>query len=439
MPKSRKPQTPKPHLGRPPSGGAGAPTGPGISPSPGIGPGPAERQFAEPHPSPDEVNFVTTVDDKKYYSFLVKAAQPIPPPSRTPIMQLAEVIGQDQVNAITQAGHIVFHSVGDTGPVRGPGTEASVADRMVEDFSEPNPADRPAFFFHLGDVVYNFGENQYYYDQFYEPYRNYPAPIFAIPGNHDGMVYTADQAQSLEAFLQQFCTAQPVHPPQAGGLIRTTMTQPGVYFTLEAPFVTIIGLYSNALEMFGKISSEGGAYPQIGDDQLNFLTSELKRIAAQRASGNRTALILATHHPPYSADSKHGGSPRMLQDIDTAVQASGCVPDAYLCGHAHLYQRFTRTYQGRQIPFITAGSGGHNVTPLQGKGQIRTPLAGKGPSSGVILEKSFAAYGYLRIIADPASLTLEFYETAGGSTQSKSPSDSCRVDLATHKLQATIA
>ncbi len=47
---------------------------------------------------------------------------------------------------------------------------------------------KPAFLFHLGDVVYDFGEAQYYYDQFYEPYRNYPAPIFAIPGNHDGFI-----------------------------------------------------------------------------------------------------------------------------------------------------------------------------------------------------------------------------------------------------------
>lgn len=442
-PKSKGSQTPKPHIPRPqprrPPSGGGAPAGPGGPSSPGLGPGPAGREFGEPSPSSDEVSFVTKVDDAQYYNFLVKLAQPVPPPARPAVMQLAEVIGQNQVDVITKAGQIVFHSVGDTGPSKGPATEASVADRMVEDFNDPNPADRPAFFYHLGDVVYNFGENQYYYDQFYDPYRNYPAPIFAIPGNHDAMVYTSDQAKSLEAFLQHFCAVEPVHPPQAGGLIRTTMTQPGVYFTLEAPFVTLIGLYSNALEMYGKISSEGGKYPQIGDDQLNFLTSELKRIAALRARGTRTALILATHHPPYSADVKHGGSPRMLQDIDAAVEASGCVPDAYLCGHAHLYQRFTRTYQGRQIPFITAGSGGHNVSHMQGKGQIRTPLPGKGPASDVVLEKFFAAYGYLRIIADPAALTIEFYETAGGPAQSKSPSDSCRVDLATHKLLATVA
>ena len=55
----------------------------------------------------------------------------------------------------------------------------------------------PAFFFHLGDVIYNFGEADYYYDQFYEPFRAYDRPIFAIPGNHDGAVtYTQRRPRS---------------------------------------------------------------------------------------------------------------------------------------------------------------------------------------------------------------------------------------------------
>lgn len=45
------------------------------------------------------------------------------------------------------------------------------------------------------------------------------------------------------------------------------MTQPGVSFTLDAPFVSIIGLYTNVLEGPGVISSESGRYP-IGDEQL---------------------------------------------------------------------------------------------------------------------------------------------------------------------------
>ena len=109
-----------------------------------------------------------------------------------PILTLEQVYGSAgaaKVQAIQQAGQIVFHSVGDTGSVVGPATQSLVADKMVTDFTETNAADVPSFLFHLGDVVYYFGEATYYYDQFYEPYRDYPAPILAIAGNHDGVVY----------------------------------------------------------------------------------------------------------------------------------------------------------------------------------------------------------------------------------------------------------
>ena len=57
--------------------------------------------------------------------------------------------------------------------------------------------------------------------------------------------------------------------PEAGSLHRTAMTQPGVYFTLDAPFVRIIGLFSNALEDPGVISSLGGKWPAVPDLQLD--------------------------------------------------------------------------------------------------------------------------------------------------------------------------
>ena len=121
----------------------------------------------------------------------------------------------------------------------------------------------PAFFFHLGDVIYNFGEGQYYYDQFYEPYREYDRPIFAIPGNHDGMVFgqssTAPQVPTLAAFLTNFCAGTPDPSPDAPTSVRSCMTEPAVYFTLDAPYVSIIGLYSNVMDTGGGvISSQGG-------------------------------------------------------------------------------------------------------------------------------------------------------------------------------------
>ena len=79
---------------------------------------------------------------------------------------------------------------------------------MVSDFDDPDSRQVPWFYYHLGDVVYSFGERKYYYDQFYDPYRTYPAPIFAIQGNHDALTYDASQAP-LSSFISAFCAATP--------------------------------------------------------------------------------------------------------------------------------------------------------------------------------------------------------------------------------------
>lgn len=394
--------------------------------------------FGEHQYIPGETGFVDQKSDVAFYSQInKKLLQPIPSARiDPPIMHLEDILGKDQVQQIQKNGRIVFHSVGDTGASlrAGPKDEALVTDKMVEDFNDPNLADIPRFLFHLGDVVYNFGEDEYYYDQFYEPFRNYQAPIFAIPGNHDGVVYQSDVAKSLEAFQEHFCSDEPKHAPQAAGLLRTTMTQPGVYFTLSAPFVTIIGLYSNVLEDPGVISSQGGTNP-LSDDQKNFLKSELKRLHDQNYSG---AVIIAAHHPPYTGGTTHGGSPGMLKDIDDAVRyAGGFGPHAVLSGHAHNYQRFTRTINGQEIPFIIAGSGGHNASPIRvGKGNtvIRTPVK----EGDHIFERYFHDYGYLRLVVTPKLMSIEFYDVSSGM-DSKSPADVCTVDLKTRKLTTTHA
>ena len=98
-------------------------------------------------------------------------------------MDLAAIIGTDATQKIQNSGKIVFHTVGDTGGVHSPQFQFAVADAMAADAGSG-----AAFWYHLGDVVYYFGQDQYYFEQFYDPYRNYPAPIFAIPGNHDSFV-----------------------------------------------------------------------------------------------------------------------------------------------------------------------------------------------------------------------------------------------------------
>ena len=82
-------------------------------------------------------------------------------------------------------------------------------DQMVTELMTADATKAPpAFCFHVGDVVYFYGEENYYYSQFYEPFKAYPAPIFAIPGNHDGITYN-DSMISLDSFQKAFCAPTP--------------------------------------------------------------------------------------------------------------------------------------------------------------------------------------------------------------------------------------
>jgi hypothetical protein len=288
----------------------------------------------------------------------------------------------------------------------------------------------PSFFFHLGDVVYNFGEGAYYYDQFYEPYREYPAPIVAIAGNHDGVVYKTDPSPTLEAFLRNFCAATPAVSTDAGGLSRTAQIQPGVFYTFDAPFVRILGIYSNVLEDPGVISSQGNSAFPVSDIQLDFLTAALGRAKSESYAG---AVIVAVHHPPFTYGSVHSGSPLMSQDIDNCATTAGFWPHAVLSGHAHNYQRFTRVNGATQIPYIIAGDGGHNVNKLQSgsNGAIRTPIS---VSSTLTFENyDDTDYGYLRIIVTAETLRIEFHPASDGAGM-KTPDDVVTVNLATRTV-----
>jgi len=429
-----------------------APPEDNASPIPTGGP-----QFAEPAPTPDPTKFtIQHGSDTNAYKILDSqkgTLRPRPFPvlagTNEPVISLADAIGPKGAQIVSQierAGQIVFHSVGDTGNTKGPRDQELVADKMVSDFAEPDPRAVPSFFYHLGDVIYSFGESQYYYDQFYDPYRNYPAPIFAIAGNHDGMVAPNSNAVSLQAFLDNFCTSgQPPHrTPEAGELARTAQIQPGVYFTLEVPFVRILGLYSNCLEDPGVISSQGGEYPYLGDAQLAFLEAALMRIKKEKFAG---AVLIATHHPPFVAVTrsdatnagKHGGSPDMLKEIDAVCEKTGIWPHAHLSGHAHNYQRFTRRLDGRETPFIVSGNGGHAVSSLTRKTDpaLRTPLKQPTLSNGsddLTLENyDDQDFGYMRILVNSQQLRIEYHPEPDGQ-DAKTPDDSVTVDLATRAL-----
>jgi hypothetical protein len=409
--------------------------------------GPKGQLYADPTFSPDETKFQIDNTSGAYYSSVYyklhkSLVQPIPPARNTDPLRLEDYLPTDIVAAINKAGSITFHAVGDTGAAKtktqSPATailhEGRVADAMANDVTKGGP-NAPAFFFHLGDVIYEFGEAQYYYDQFYEPFRNYDRPIFGIPGNHDGMAFgansSAPQVPTLAAFLTNFCSPVPGPSPDSPVSSRSVMTQPGVFFALDAPFVTLIGLYSNVIDAGpGVISSQNGHYPLV-NDQLDFLTQQLTRLKPLRESMKR-AVIIATHHPPLSVDSKHGGSTGMMQDIDGCCQNAGLWPDVVLSGHAHLYQHFTRMKNGRQVPYVVSGSGGYAATRPMGR--LPNPPITVGDHT---LEKQpIVDYGYLTITTDAKTLTITFKTADQTGVNVR---DTIELDLKTGKIAGSAA
>jgi len=242
-----------------------------------------------------------------------------------------------------------FHMVGDTGSVRHSAFQSRIASELAQQAGEnPSASEKPAFLFHLGDIVYNHGEASEYPKQFFAPYEDYPAPIFAIAGNHDGDINPASDLvyQSLDTFMDVFCDTYRRKIMFAGGSKRLSMIQPNVYWTLQTPLANFIGLYANVTK-----------HGTIAVEQREWFIEELRNANMHRPD---QAIIVCLHHAPYSADTNHGSSPAMIAFLERAFEAAEVKPDIVFSGHVHNYQRFTKTYEdGSLVSYVVAGAGGY--------------------------------------------------------------------------------
>ncbi len=360
---------------------------------PPIRPEPAHR-FAQGRPRTDPPH------PQQSPAFPGSPFQPLPPATGAAPYRLdLAAIVPDAVAAAEQAGGIAFHMVGDTGGVLDPDPQTLVAHGLEADAAVAGTYGRPAFFYHLGDVIYFDGQAQQYLPQFYDPYTLYDLPMMGIPGNHDGDVLDdgtrTNPLPSLATFVRNFCAAEPgTHSPDAGETARTAMIQPNVYWTLNTPFATIVGLYTNVPE-------SGVVQP----DQAAWFAGEL------RAAPTDRALIVAMHHPIYSLDQYHSGSKTMAAVLATATAAAGRQPDIVFSGHVHNYQRFSVTgADGRVTPFVVAGQGGyhnlHRMVAVGGK-PIMTPYA---VDATTTLESCCDdRFGFMRLEVSASELSVETY------------------------------
>jgi hypothetical protein len=326
-------------------------------------------------------------------------------------LDLADIFPAES-ERIDAAGRLMFHTVGCTGDPEVSAPQDAVADSMAAQLSAP--ADAPCFLFHLGDIVYRdkaaqplpadapddgpaaTGLEQLYREEFFQPYRGYDRPLFAIPGNHDGKYKrhngpagpVALKRSPMWHFLTHFCAkgaaAWPGNNAGAADPSQRTMCQPYPFFVLKTPVADLIGVCTNVVN--------GGALddPAVGDPlgvnarQYQWLVGRLRHVAkkheeARQAGQPPRALLLMAHYPPWSGTpnfAQRGDPacpltpaphpPMFLADVLlSAFRVAGAWPDAIFCAHAHLYQRITYHLGAddlgtpRQIPVIVIGSGGH--------------------------------------------------------------------------------
>lgn len=241
---------------------------------------------------------------------------------------------------------LVFHVLGDSGGIVDAIPQEAVAAAMVADLTSG-----AEFAYHVGDLAYYNGDAAQWYPQVYEPYEHYSKPIIGIPGNHDGDNSDNPAVPSLTAWMANMCAPSPALTQQAGDVNRDAQTIPNCYWTFSANLVTIIGLWTNV--------PSGGV---VEADQVAWFNAALAAAPTDRP------VIVALHHPPYSADMMHGGSAKMGALIDAAAIGANRWPDMVLSGHVHDYQRFSRAVPDKpakgaigtkQIPYIVCGAGGY--------------------------------------------------------------------------------
>lgn len=309
---------------------------------------------------------------------------PLPPPTGQPPYRL----GTSAID-IPAASPRTFHVIGDSGGVLDPNPQLAVAGAMTADLVA-NPG--VAFAYHVGDVAYFLGSESVYPEQFYEPYAHYNRPIVGIPGNHDG-----SGPPSLGGFVENFCATSPAIAPALEEYNRDTMTQPNVYWTLDDPAVTIIGLYSNV--------PSGGV---IEPDQAAWLVSEIE------AAPSDAPLIVALHHPAYSCDAMHGGSAKMGSLLDGSFTQAGRWPQLVLSGHVHNWQRFTRTvHEGHECTYIVCGASGyHNLHSMASNAAPGLQVT----SDTVLAAFDATQYGFLRLSVDGMAISGEYVGVAKDGT-----------------------
>ncbi|MFB7598123.1 metallophosphoesterase family protein [Streptomyces sp. NPDC056160] len=259
----------------------------------------------------------------------------------------------DKVIRRTEADRFSFMVIGDTGE----GGESQYA--VVPGFLKASEG--TSFAVLASDVIYPVGRTDDYGGKFFQPYRDYPAPIYAIPGNHDWY-------EDLGGFMRVFCDDAPPLPPAprprpAGRAwwrallwhrprpadeqrlaeareLRSApgqqAVQPGPYWAIDAGPVRIVGIDTGLL---GTLDAEQGAW-------------------LREVSQGPRPKILVTGSPLYVDGEHHPCAIEGGGTVDDIVRDPAHHYVAAIGGDIHNYQRYPVDVDGRTVQYVVSGGGG---------------------------------------------------------------------------------
>lgn len=245
--------------------------------------------------------------------------------------------------------------LGDTG--EGDGSQYAVVPGLLKE------AGTTDFMFIVSDVIYPAGGIDEYENKFYRAYKDYPGPVYGIPGNHDWY-------DDLTGFMFSFCGVRRPPPrvagpgPRVNRFLRRLLWrpeppgharviermvklrpspnqrkhQPGPYLAIEAGPVLLVGIDTGII---GGIDREQGEW--------------LRRVS----SASPKPKILLTGKPLYVNGRRHPGAIEGGGTVDDIVRAPAHNYIAAIGGDVHNYQRYpVQLDDGRTIQYIVSGGGG---------------------------------------------------------------------------------
>jgi hypothetical protein len=276
---------------------------------------------------------------------------------------------RDQLTLDLKRDQFSFLLVGDTG--EGDRSQYALVPALEAQ------AETTDFLFICSDVIYPAGSVNDYRLKFYEPYREYPGPIYAIPGNHDWY-------DNLEGFMRTFCGREPPEPgngfprwfaraalrhrlwrhpdpcdtdafDQARQLRGTPGQEPlppqrSPYFALESERVVFVGI-------------DTGITKSLDREQGEWLLEVSRSSPKAKVLLTGTPIYVNNTRQPLQIENASGS----FSTVDSIVRERSHNYVAAIGGDIHNYQRYPVSVDGRTIQYIVSGGGGafmHATHPI---------------------------------------------------------------------------